>query len=195
LLKRNIAMKRLERLVVYASLLICIVLLHRSCEANNPTKTKTITIDIPKIIGDFKPVKPVQKTINIDSILNLVKDTLTPEINIIKKAVKANDSLEKKYLALQDEFKRFKLFQEFISIRKFKHTFEDENLIANISGINRGMIESITIDHYEIKERQQGANYELPRIKRFSIGPYVGYDVFHGNYSGGVSIQYGIIRF
>ena len=34
-----------------------------------------------------------------------------------------------------------------------------------------------------------------PDLKRWTLGPYVGYDLFTGNISGGVSLQYGFIRF
>jgi len=164
-------------------------------QCSKPLEVRTIEVEIPAIVGDFEYAKPVQREINVDSILSLVKDTLTVEFKVIERAVKANDSLEKKYLALEDEFERFKLFQEFISVRKFEHTFEDDNLIANISGINRGMIEAITIDYYEIKKRKQNVKIQTARKKRFGIGPGIGYDFLTGNVAVGAYLTYGIIRF
>ena len=184
-------MKTTERIAIYAALLVSIVMWHRSCSSNRPIKTKTITIDIPKQLGNFKQSKPVH--VNVDSIAQLVRDTIPERVRIIKEAEKSNDSLLNAYRELETEFDRFKLFQRFVSTKEFNQDFEDDFLKLKISGIARGKVESIGIDYYEIKERQKQAEYTIPRQKRWAIGIYFGYDVIELQPSIGISLTYGII--
>lgn len=188
-------MKTTERIIIYAALLLSIVFWHRSCEANKPTEKKTITINIPKQVGEFKPVKPKQLPINVDSIAQLVRDTIPEKVKIIKEAAKSNDSLLQAYQDLESEFERFKLFQTFVSVKEFNQDFENDYLKLKISGLMRGEMESIGIDYFEIKEREKRLKYEIPKQKRFAIGPYFGYDVIQGNTSFGISLTYGLIMF
>lgn len=47
------------------------------------------------------------------------------------------------------------------------------------------LVETIGLDNYIL----------TPKIQRWGIGPYIGYDPFQQEFSGGLSVQYSIIRF
>lgn len=188
-------MKLTERIIVYAALLVLIILWHRSCESNKEAETKVEKIEIPKIIGNFDQEKPDQEKIDVDSIANLVRDTISPRVKIVKKASKSNDSLLKAYKELESEFDRLKLFQSFISTKSFKKDFKNDDLKIGISGVVRGKIESIGIDYFEIKEREKEFEYEIPKPDNWHLGPYLGYDLINQKASFGVSVTYSIISF
>lgn len=132
--------------------LLAIIFLMRQCD--DDSEAKTFKVVVPEVKGSFKDdVKPEQTPINIDSIAQLIKDTLSPKIKIIKQASEKNDSLLNAYLDLKDKYDRYEMFEDFIQVKEFSKTFEDEYLKAEITGINRGDIESMFLD-YTIKERQ-----------------------------------------
>ena len=190
--------KENERLLLYVSLLLCIVFLHRSCTAEPKVITKTVST--PYIHGMFQPQTKIEhKQIDLDSLTKLVRDTIKPEIVIQKElvnyAIEENELLLKQYEALQDEFERYKLFQEFIKPKQFTHTFEDERLLLNVQGLVRGEVSSLTIPSYTIKPIDVEVEITKPRKKRFALGPYVGYDLHRLEPSFGLSLNYGLIRF
>lgn len=188
-------MKTTERIIIYAALLLCIVFWNRSCEKNKEPKIKTITVEVPAKTGNFKIEKPTQKPINIDSIAQLVRDTIPEKTKIIKEASKSNDSLLKAYQDLESEFERFKLFQNFASVKEFNQEFDDERLFLDVSGVVRGEIESININTYKIKESSLETKFELPKPKKWHIGPYFGFDVINQDFSFGVSVNYSLFSF
>lgn len=188
--------KKNERLLLYIGLLLCVVFWHRSCQ--EPKTTKTISIEIPRIDGSFQPKIPKHKPINTDSLAQVIRDTMQPNIQVIREVVEVaeekNEKLLAEYNSLKSEFERYKLFQSFIATKQFNQKFEDNYLSANITGIVRGEVESVSLD-YSIKPRTIETEIKVPRKKRFSIGPYFGYDLLQLEPSLGVSINYGIIRF
>lgn len=187
--------KNNERLLLYVALLLCVVFWHRSCQE---TKTKTINVEVPKIQGNFASQQPNHQTINIDSLRQSIKQNLHPEViylnQITEVAELKTDSLLAEYQNLQTEYERFKLFQTFVSTKQFNQTFEDEYIITKVQGVVRGEVESLTLD-YTLKPRTITHELEVPKKKRFSVGPYVGYDLIQLQPSLGISINYGLIRF
>lgn len=170
-------------------------LLVRSC---SETKTETKVVSTPYIYGMFQPQTKIEhKPINLDSLTKLVRDTMKPEIIIKKKVInyasQENKLLLENYEVLQDEFERYKLFQQFVKPKQFSHTFEDDMLKATVQGIVRGEVSSLLIPSYTIKPIE----LEIPQQKKkpWSIGPYFGYDFYQLEPSFGVSIQYSFLRF
>lgn len=188
--------KKNERLLLYVGLLMCVVFWHRSCQ--EAKTTKTIKVNLPQIDGSFSAQKPIHSRVNIDSLAKVIRDTIHPEVfyltEIMELADLKTDSLLEEYQNLESEYKRYKLFQEFVSTKTFKQKYEDQYLTATINGLVRGEVESMQLD-YTLKPRTIETEIEVRRKKRFSIGPYFGYDLLQLEPSLGVSINYGIIRF
>ena len=188
--------KENERLILYVSLLLCIVFLHRSCTSEPNVITKTVST--PYIHGAFKlPIQPRHEVLDIDSLIQSIKDTLRPDVvvreKVIRIASEENKKILEEYQALKDEYERYKLFQSFVSVKEFTQTFEDERLQVNIQGLVRGEVSSLTIPSYTIKPID--VEIKKPRKKRFALGPYVGYDLIQQEPSLGISIQYSLLSF
>lgn len=156
-------------------------------------------IEVPAVSGSFETYKPIQnQPINIDSLALLVRDTMKPRIKVIKEVVevasKKNDTLLQAYEELESEVKRKELFATFIQPRSFLQKFEDEYLSAEISGISRGKVENINLD-YNIKQRTITKPIEMPKPKKWHIGPYVGFDAYSQDFGVGVGVMYSILSF
>ena len=161
----------------------------KSCKE---TKVVEKEIEVPAVSGSFISQQPIQhKSINIDSLALLVRDTMKPKIKVIKEVVevasKKNDTLLQAYEELEDELKRKELFASFIQPRSFLQKFEDEYLSAEISGISRGKVESLNLD-YTIKKRTITKPIEIPKPKKWHIGPYVGFDAYSQDFGIGVGV-------
>lgn len=173
---------------------VCFLIL-KSCEKKDFVPLK---ISTPEISGSFQSQIPTHKPINTDSLAQVIRDTMRADIKIVREVVevasKKNDTLLQAYEELESELKRKELFASFIQPRSFLQKFEDEYLSAEISGISRGKVESLNLD-YTIKQRTITKPIELPKQKKWHIGPYVGFDAYSQDFGIGVGVMYSILSF
>lgn len=159
-------------------------------------------IKVPSTYSYFDYIQPSQKTINIDSLKQLLSDSLKQsippkikkEIEIINLAEKERKKLNDKYLALENEYERFKLFQEFNQVRKFEQYFEDKYTKSKVTIFALGKIQSLNLE-VDVKERTINTYTKQIKQKRWSLGPAFIYDPLNNNFSIAFSLQYGVIMF
>ena len=175
------------------SFVIVILLVWNIKQCTDPTKPKTITVEVPAKEGSFKvdsnilqwPVK------GKDSIIYRTKF----KDSIIYIENKVDEKLAKDYQALKYEFDRYKLFLEAIKIQNFSKTFEDDYFIGTVTGEVQGEVKSMAFD-YTIKPRSMQTDIQV-RNYRFVIGPQVGVAYTPDGFSPylGVGLTYRLIRF
>lgn len=175
------------------SIAIVILLVWNIKQCSEPTKTKTITVEVPAKEGSFKldnnilqwPVK------GKDSII--YKDKFKDSIIYIEN--KVNLKLAKDYQALKSEFDRYKLFLEVIKIQNYSKTFKDDYFTATISGEAQGEVLSMALD-YTLNPRSIQTDIQVKNY-RFVIGPQVGITYTADGFSPylGVGLTYRLIRF
>jgi hypothetical protein len=175
------------------SIAIVILLVCNIKQCSKPTKSKSITVEVPEKKGSFKLD---------DNILNLPvkrKDSIIYKTeskdSIIYTENKFNIKLAEDYQALKSEFDRYKLFLEAIKIQNYSKTFEDDYFTATVTGEVQGEVKSMAFD-YTIKPRTIQTDIEV-RNYRFVIGPQVGVSYTADGFSPylGVGLTYRLIRF
>jgi len=175
------------------SIAIVILLVCNIKQCSDPTKPKTITVEVPEKKGSFEldqnilqwPVK------GKDSII--YKTNFKDSIIYIEN--KVNEKLAEDYQALKSEFDRYKLFLEAIKIQQYSKTFEDDYFTATVTGEVQGELKSMAFD-YKIKARTIQTDIEV-RNYRFVIGPQVGVTYTADGFTPylGVGLTYRLIRF
>lgn len=162
------------------------ILWSKSCEPKEPEK---ITITVPKIEGEMDRQEPSYVP-PPDTVYVTKWWTAEREIKI-ETQNPVNDSLATAYQNVKDSLERYKLYLNAIQIRKFKNTFEDENLDLTITGEVQGELRYLKPD-YTIKEQQ----LEIPdptkkTYLRFLVGAEIQSSVnLEGlNFSAGVGVQ------
>lgn len=136
--------------------------------------------ELQKVIKSNKKVQSatVVKTVTkIDTVLVRVKDTFKikdKDIDYI--ATLKNDSLTTQ-LSLT-------------SYLKLVHRYERKNIFSK---------KYLIIDAYEDNKYIKVDDVRSLRLpvehKRFGIGPFLGYDIINGNFSGGISVNYNVLLF
>ena len=175
------------------SFVIVILLVWNIKQCSEPTKTETITVEVPEKKGSFEldnnilqwPVKMKDSIIYQDKF----KDSIIYIEN------KVNLKLAKDYQALKSEFDRYKLFLEVIKIQNYSKTFKDDYFTATISGEAQGEVLSMALD-YKIKPRSIKTNIQVKNY-RFVIGPQVGVSYTPDGFLPylGMGLTYRLIRF
>ena len=130
-------------------------------------QTRKIIID--PVIGKFEPATPIsQKPVGEPLVVTWKTEK---EIIEIHTEGKVNDSLLNIYTdSITTLEGRLKLYTDAITYRKFSHTFEDDYLKAEVSGITQGYLERVSIDRYEIKRRE----IDIPTFYRVLAGMEIG---------------------
>lgn len=136
--------------------------------------------ELQKVIKSNKKIQSatVVKTVTkIDTVLVRVKDTFRikdKDIDYI--ATLKNDSLTTQ-LSLT-------------SYLKLVHRYERKNIFSK---------KYLIIDAYEDNKYIKVDDVRSLRLpverKRFGIGPFLGYDIINGNFSGGISVNYNVLLF
>jgi|GEM_PF-3420342 hypothetical protein len=175
------------------SIAIVILLVCNIKQCSEPTKTETITVEVPEKKGSFElddnilqsPIK------GKDSIIYRTKF----KDSIIYIENKVDEKLAEDYQALKSEFDRYKLFLEAIKIQKYSKTFEDDYFAGTVSGEVQGELKSMAFD-YTIKHRSMQTDIQV-RNYRFVIGPQVGVTYTADGFTPylGVGLTYRLIRF
>jgi hypothetical protein len=185
--------KFLPKKSLILSIAIVILLVWNIKQCSEPTKTKTITVEVPAKKGSFELDEkilhlPVKRK---DSII--YKTQFKDSIIYIEN--KVNDKLAEDYQALKSEFVRYKLFLEAIKIQNYSKTFEDDYFTATVTGEVQGELKSMAFD-YTIKSRSIETDIEV-RNYRFVIGPQVGVAYTADGFTPylGVGLTYRLIRF
>lgn len=165
--------------------LIVYIFLFQKCE-----NTKVITV--PKIVEKFIAVKPDTVTITKTQIkTKLVKEyNYTPQQSEdlgleIARLESIADSLAYSNHELSE------IVSNYAKINEFKHTFNDDNIKVNVSGVTfKNIAERVKID-YEIKERK----IEVPKQTAFRllVGGSIGNDKEFNNFvaTGNAGFQNG----
>jgi hypothetical protein len=175
------------------SIAIVILLVCNIKQCSDPTKTETITVEVPEKKGSFEldndilqwPVKGkdfiIYKTQFKDSIIYIEN--------------KVDEKLAEDYQALKSEFDRYKLFLEAIKIQNYSKTFEDDYFTGTVSGEVQGEVKSMAFD-YTIKPRSMQTDIQVKNY-RFVIGPQVGVTYTADGFTPylGVGLTYRLIRF
>jgi len=175
------------------SIAIVILLVWNIKQCSEPTKTKTITVELPEKKGSFElddnilqwPVKGkdsiIYRTESKDSIIYIEN--------------KVNDKVAEDYQALKSEFDRYKLFLDAIKIQKYSKTFKDDYFTATVTGEVQGELKSMAFD-YNIKPRAIQTDIKVKNY-RFVIGPSVGMTYSADGFSPylGLGLTYRLIRF
>ena len=175
------------------SIAIVILLVCNIKQCSDPTKPKTITVEVPEKKGSFEldqnilqwPVK------GKDSII--YKTNFKDSIIYIEN--KVDEKLAENYQALKSKFDRYKLFLEAIKIQQYSKTFEDDYFTATVTGEVQGELKSMAFD-YTIKPRAIQTDIKVKNY-RFVIGPSVGMTYSADGFSPylGVGLTYRLIRF
>ena len=185
--------KFLPKKSLILSFVIVILLVCNIKQCSDPTKTETITVEVPEKKGSFELDNDIlQWPIKVkDSIIYITeyKDSIIYTEN------KFNDKLAKDYQALISEFDRYKMFLETIKFNNFSKTFEDDYFIGTVTGEVQGEIKSMAFD-YTIKPRSIQTDIQVKNY-RFVIGPQVGVAYTSDGFSPylGVGLTYRLIRF
>ena len=163
--------------------LVIYIFLFQKCE-----NTKTITV--PKIVEKFVAAKPDTVTITKTQI----KTKLVTDYNYNATEVEkmANEIAHLESIADSLAYSNHELSEivsNYAKVNEFKHTFKDDNIKVNVSGITfKNIAERVKID-YEIKERK----FEIPKQTAFRIlaGGSIGNDKAFGNFiaTGNVGFQ------
>jgi ATP-dependent Lon protease len=160
--------------LIIGFLLLIIFFQYKSCNSE-----KTEIVEIPEIKGKFEAVKPKHSAIELtDHIVDVNKKVLGKKVN-----AKASDYLQKEYdfskkeiermakeiaeiealadslafseyLAIEEKNKLVELLKQCNKLNEFCQDFNDENIIANVSGIVfKNEVQKLKLD-YTIKPRQ-----------------------------------------
>ena len=163
--------------------LVIYIFIFQKCE-----NTKTITQE--KIVERFVAVKPDTVTITKTQFkTKLVKDYSYNDTEVEKMATEIAhlESIADSLAYSNHELSE--IVSNYAKINEFKHTFSDDNLIVNVSGITfKNIAERVKID-YEIKERK----IEVPKQTAFRllVGGSIGNDKQFNNFvaTGNVGFQ------
>ena len=165
--------------------LIVYIFLFQKCE-----NTKTIVQE--KIVEKFVAVKPDTVTITKTQFkTKLVKEYSYNEKEIEKMATEIAhlESIADSLAYSNHELSE--IVSNYAKINEFKHTFSDDNLIVNVSGVTfKNIAERVKID-YEIKEK----TIDVPKPKqtafRLLVGGSIGNDKQFNNFvaTGNVGFQ------
>lgn len=129
---------------------------------------KTTTIKTKEVKGTFEAVKPAQKPIDTNHIVNVNKKVFGQ--NLSKKELdfwkaeaerlfKENQDLDQAFMNANDSLQQI-IYRQAITLNAFNHTFDNDTISATVKGIVRGEIQSIKLD-YKIKPR----TIEVPKQK------------------------------
>jgi hypothetical protein len=175
------------------SFAIVILLVFNIKQCSEPTKTKTITVEVPAKEGSFELDENIlQWTLKgNDSIIYRTES----KDSIIYIENKVNDKLAEDYQALKSEFVRYKLFLDAIKIQNYSKTFEDDYFTGTVSGEVQGELKSMAFN-YTIKTRNIQTDIQAKNY-RFVIGPQVGVAYTADGFLPylGVGLTYRLIRF
>ena len=165
--------------------LIVYIFLFQKCE-----NTKTITI--PKVVEKFVAVKPDTVTITKTQFkTKLVKEYSYNDTEIEKMATEIAhlESIADSLAYSNNELSE--IVSNYAKINEFKHTFSDDNLIVNVSGITfKNIAERIKIDT-EIKEKTISVPEPKQTAFRLLVGGSIGNDKQFNNFvaTGNVGFQ------
>lgn len=153
-------------LIASACLAILFLLLwFKGCSGN---AEKTDKVIVPEVKGSFEAVKPQQKPVNTNHIVNVNKKVFGQ--NLSKKELefwkaeaerlfKENQDLDQAFMNANDSLQQI-IYRQAITLNAFNHTFDNDTVLATVKGIVRGEIQSIKLD-YKIKAR----TIEVPKQK------------------------------
>jgi len=180
-----------KNLILSAVVVLLLIMNIKQC--SEPTKTKTMTVEVPQETGSFKlnPNLLQWPVIYKDSIV--YKTEIKDSIIYIENEV--NTKLAEDYKALKSEFDRYQLFLDAIKLQNYSKTFEDDLLSATISGKVQGNIQDMALD-YSLKPRTIKKDIQVKNY-RFVVGPQVGVTYLSGDFVPyvGVGLTYRVIRF
>lgn len=180
-----------KTLLLSAAVVLLLIVNIKQC--SEPTKTKTITVEVPQEAGSFKlnPDLLQWPVIYKDSII--YKTEYKDSIIYLENEI--NTKLAEDYKALKSEFDRYQLFLDAIKLQNYSKTFEDDLLSATISGTVQGNIQNMALD-YSLKPRTIKKDIQVKNF-RFVIGPQVGVTYLSGDFVPyvGVGLTYRVIRF
>lgn len=128
------------KITAYGIILVLTIIL---ATGSHKPKPQIITVTVPKIVGSFKPQKPIviSKT-DKRYIENPINDQLISE----------NEKLKQEYEKANDSLKKI-LFSNAIKLSNFASTFENDTIKIDINGVVQGEVKEIT-PKYVIKERK-----------------------------------------
>ena len=165
--------------------LVVYIFLFQKCE-------NTKTIIQPKIVEKFVAVKPDTVTITKTQFkTKLVKEYSYNEKEIDKMATEIAhlESIADSLAYSNNELSE--IVSNYAKINEFKHTFSDDNLIVNVSGITfKNIAERVKID-YEIKEKTISVPEPKQTAFRLLVGGSIGNDKQFNNFvaTGNVGFQ------
>lgn len=125
------------------TLLLLLFLLPRNC---GKIETQIEYVKVPVKEGSFVDYKPTPIDLPNYIFVN-EKDTIETENPL-------NKELEQKYIQAQKERDSFKLkvlYFEAIQIRKYRKTFEDDNITVNVFASTTGTLDTLNV-YYKTKE-------------------------------------------
>lgn len=180
--------------LIIGFLLLIIFFQYKSCNSE-----KTEISEIPEIRGKFEAVKPNNSKVGLinpktKKIDKTVSKRLEKEYNFKSEEIErmAQEMAEIEALADSLAYSNHELSEivtNYAQINEFKHTFSDDNIKVNVSGVTfKNIAERVKID-YEIKERK----IEIPKQTAFRIlaGGSIGNDKQFNNFvaAGNVGFQ------
>jgi hypothetical protein len=157
-----------------------LVIFFKGCNGSK----EVIQVTIPEVKGNFKAVKPLNKSILVQklsteatsvstevngSILRTENEFLQSEID---RLLKEYNSLNKAFASANDSLQQI-IYTKAIAPKLFKHTFDNDTLSATVKGIvANGEVDKLNLD-YTIKSRT--IDMKVPQVKfRLLAGVEVG---------------------
>ena len=174
---------------IILSIIIVILLVLNIKQCSEPTKTETITVEVPEKKGVFK------LDYNVLKFTIKKKDSIIYKDSIIFVENKFNTKLAQDYKDLQSEFDRYKLFLDAIRIQEYSKTFEDSYFTATVTGGVQGEVQSMALN-YRLKARKAQTDMRMKNYQ-FVIGPSVGMTYSQNGFAPylGLGLTYKLIRF
>lgn len=175
-----------ESLKYLGWILLFVFLWFKGCSGTDKSSA-TAKVTIPEIKGNFKPVKPEQRTVSSKKELTENKNNFRQNLskseneflqNQITLLLFENDKLKNDHINASDSLKK-SLYDKAIQLNSFTHTWENDTIQSTSYGIVRGEVQSIALK-YTIKARK----IEVPQkeiVFRFLGGVEIGNNIALSN--------------
>lgn len=145
--------------------------------------SSTTTVTIPAVSGTMEIVKPknnpivinANKTANMQksfgqNLSNYDKSEYDKLQKRLQELMKENESLDNAFQYANDSLQQV-IYRQAIQLNAFTHTWDNDTLKATVSGISRGVVQSIKLD-YTIKERKQEIKVPVTVFRLLAGGGY-----------------------
>lgn len=162
----------------------------------------TVEVTIPATTGKMESVKPKQESISKNYSTEpkyraLVQNLSEKEREFFQfqldSLLNLNESLVKEFEYLSEKEKADK-FKDAIQLRYFSHDFENDTIKVELSGLARGIVESINVDKWTYKEHKATVTVNIPKPKetflKMNAGANIGINKELNQFVYGVNVSF-----